>query len=503
MTLARKLALHISVLVSCTALVGVLALVGLQSVSRHFNAAEQQYQELRSLYEIGHRMATLRMLVTSGHLDRESAQILVQRALAETRTLLQSPGRNATRSAARFTTEVNTLQKHLEHIAGLLSSDDLHAPTMTEPLNAGLARITTLAGSTEQQIMANRRAATDRFRAVLAGLAGVVILSLIAAAFIGWRQHRSVMKPLNTLAGGIKRISDANFHTRLPQRGEQEYRQLIGHFNQMAQEIEHLHTHMQREIETKSRQLVRSEQLAAVGHLAAGLAHEINNPLGILSGYAQTARKRLHKQINDVHDPQLAERLQQALDIICEESFRCRDITNQLLDMAQPGSEQRGPVRLDELAQRTADMLVGLSMFRERRLDVHVDQPADQLVVTAAEAELTQVMINLMTNALEAIEPTRGKVVVAITRHDDQIIMRVEDNGCGMSETAIAKAFDPFYTDKPKRGLSGSGLGLAVSHAIVERHGGQLTAHSDGPNTGSAFTMTLPARVEAETPVHV
>jgi len=199
-----------------------------------------------------------------------------------------------------------------------------------------------------------------------------------------------------------------------------------------------------------------------------------------------------------VHDRQ-----RKALGIICDEAFRCRDITRQLLDMARTGDGERDVVALSNVAHRAVQLVQALPIAAERTITVRIVDEAEHLRALGNRAQLLQVLLNILTNALEACEPGEGRVAMNLERRRTNVVVSVTDNGCGMDDETLARAFDPFYTDKPQRGLSGAGLGLWVAHSIVERHGGRLLAHRNGDGPGSTFIMELPAHVEQEATHHV
>jgi two-component system, NtrC family, sensor kinase len=331
---------------------------------------------------------------------------------------------------------------------------------------------------------------------------GVLSATILVAGVVGVRQYRSIMGPVRALDRAVTRIAGIELDHRVPEQGDREFRRLIGEFNRMSATIQRLHESMSRQVEIKSRQLVRSERLASVGTLAAGLAHEINNPLGIIAGYAQTTLRRLDRAADDESRREALARAGQTLRVICEEAFRCRDIAGRLLEMARPGEEEPKPVVLAAVAREAIELVQHLPVASGRGLECRIEERDARVACLGQSAELLQVLINLLTNALEATEPGSGRVVISMADAEDRAIVEVLDNGCGMDEETVARAFDPFFTDKPRRGLSGvggtaggggSGLGLSISHAIVERHGGRLFAQSDGPGRGSTFTVELPA----------
>jgi signal transduction histidine kinase len=270
-------------------------------------------------------------------------------------------------------------------------------------------------------------------------------------------------------------------------RGAEEFRALAADFNRMAGELDSFTRDLEQKVAAKSRELIRSERLASVGYLAAGVAHEINNPLGIITGYAELAMAKL-KRADGSADPALAETLR----VICDEAFRCKDITGKLLSLARQGDDGRSRVDLAQVARGVAAAVVGLRQFGGRKLAIQTEEGA-ALSVIAVEAEMRQVVMNLVINALEAVDERAGEVVVTVARDGDAVELAVLDNGRGMTPQTIERAFEPFYTEKRGRQHTGTGLGLSVTHAIIESHGGRLTASCDGEGKGSRFVVRLPA----------
>jgi signal transduction histidine kinase len=240
------------------------------------------------------------------------------------------------------------------------------------------------------------------------------------------------------------------------------------------------HTQLEQEVAEKNRELVRSQRLASVGFLAAGVAHEINNPLGIITGFAEFTQEQLTSAGGD-------EATVKALQTICDEAFRCKGITEKLLSMARVGETEKTPVDLSTVARDVIGLTTVLKPYQGRRVQL----TAEPAVVSANEAEMKQVVLNLLTNALEAIDET-GEVRVNVRRGDQAVELSVKDTGRGMSGETMNKIFEPFFT-LPRNGRRGTGLGLSIAHAIVESHGGTIRASSDGEGKGSEFVVTLPA----------
>jgi signal transduction histidine kinase len=263
-----------------------------------------------------------------------------------------------------------------------------------------------------------------------------------------------------------------------------------------------LYRGLEEKVIQRSRELVRSERLASVGFLAAGVAHEINNPLSVISGYAELASTKLERVLNsdegrgssdEAAAAAEAEALGAALDaqtIIRDEAFRCKEITGRLLSLARGGSDSRQPLQMSAVAEQVATLTHGLRNYRDRtiRLNFQPDEPLD---VLANPVEMKQVLLNLTVNALEA-SPAAGEVRIGGRRVGDWIELSVEDNGRGMSAETLEQIFEPFFTAKRGAGEPGTGLGLSITHAIVENHGGQVRAESAGPGKGSKFVISLP-----------
>jgi two-component system, NtrC family, sensor kinase len=286
----------------------------------------------------------------------------------------------------------------------------------------------------------------------------------------------------------------------------------------MAEELDGFYHELERKVAEKGRELVRSERLASVGYLAAGVAHEINNPLGIISGYAEYSLAELERGGNGAskhngdssstpglertrEDPgPVVTEVTKSLRIICDEAFRCKTITQKLLSLARGGDEARKPVSLLAVANEVASIVGGLHEHRDKRLIVRAsEQPSEAAgdgMVVAVEAEMKQVLLNLTINALEAVDPDRGEVRIELRRSGQQVELSVTDNGRGMTPATLERAFEPFFTEKrgvQEDGRRGTGLGLSITHAIVQDHGGTITAHSEGPGRGSRFIVRLPA----------
>ena len=328
-------------------------------------------------------------------------------------------------------------------------------------------------------------------------IGGLCTAAVVAALLVTASQYRSVMAPLHRLRRGVRGVAAARFSERLDPAGSREFSELSEEFNRMAAELEGFYHQLEEKVRAKSRELVRSERLASVGFLAAGVAHEINNPLNIITGYAELTLKRLRALDGDPAAPDdardAARDAARSLQIIRDEAFRCKETTEKLLSLARGGKEVREVLNLALLAGEVAGMVRGLKNYRDRKVSINFRDDADAMQVVANASEMKQVLLNLTVNALEAVALGSGEVVIDGRRRDEWVEVSVSDNGRGIPPESLPHVFEPFFTDKRGAGEPGTGLGLSITHAIVEGHGGRIDAHSAGCGRGSRFTFQLPA----------
>jgi len=248
---------------------------------------------------------------------------------------------------------------------------------------------------------------------------------------LGILQYQGVVSPLQRLTAGGRKLAAGEFKQRLSERGSPEFAGLAGEFNRMAGELDEFYHRLEEKVTQKSRELTRTERLASVGYLAAGVAHEINNPIAIIAGYAEYSLGQLKQQSPTAGNEDLA----RSLEVICDEAFRCKQIVGQLLSLARPGEGKRSHVDLGKVARDVLAAVGGLRDFKDRHLNV-ITRDDGQLTVLAAEAEMKQVMLNLTVNALDAVAPG-GEVQIEVSRNGQWVETRVRDNGRGMTPEAL------------------------------------------------------------------
>jgi signal transduction histidine kinase len=232
---------------------------------------------------------------------------------------------------------------------------------------------------------------------------------------------------------------------------------------------------------TLEKQLLRSERLAAAGKLAAGIAHEINNPIGIVLN-------RLDCLSLDASEGSPESDLQADLGVIRAQTERVGEVARRLLSLSRDEPDVREPLDLNELVGRVIHFLEpGLA---KKSLRVDWDLASDLPLLQASHNGIETVILNLLLNAVDA-SPEGGEISVITHAVEDgrAVKLQVSDAGPGIEEELLERIFEPFFTTK--EGPRGTGLGLAVTRSVAQSHGGDVTVQSE-PGVGSCFTVTLP-----------
>lgn len=493
MSLARSMAYKILGMLVCFVLLGGASLWGLSGLSDQVRLARDEYRELRMIQEIGIHAAAAHALLQAHEVDQRLIIEAIRSAIQELDSFM------AFRETAAGEDVHQQREVAAAHVARsdlgavLLELEDGPAPATdaeweraAHRVDHALTSLNRLASQMDQVIAQTQTAASRKLQHTLTAMAGLALLAVALIIGLNLWQYRSVVWPLRQLREGVRRLAAGNFKGQVDMAGASEFSDLATDFNRMARELDGLYATLEQKVVCKSRELVRSERLASVGFLAAGVAHEINNPLNIITGYAELSLRQLRKS---GEDPAFTEVLK-GLQIIREEGFRCKEITGKLLSLTRSGKEARKPVSIAAVVQEVASMVATLRQYRERRLRVEISG-ACPLEVWANETELKQVLLNLAVNALEAVKPGSGQVTLAAGREGESVELVVEDNGRGMGPETLEHVFEPFFTER-RGGERCNGLGLSITHAIVAAHGGRIEAHSAGPGQGSRFTVHFP-----------
>ena len=322
-------------------------------------------------------------------------------------------------------------------------------------------------------------------------------VALLLTAVLGALLSRGLSEPVRELSQGVRALAEGRYDRSVAVESRDELGQLAQGFNQMAREIRRRDDeirswnadlqqrvdHRTAELKMAQDQILRTRRLAAIGSLGAGIAHELNNPLTAVAGLISLARKQLGEQ-----SPQ-ADTLKQAL----EQARRVSKIVSDLRQFAEQERSEGG--RRFPLAQPVQGALdLYADMLREKRIDVRKELKEGLRDAQGDPVQIQQVIAHLVQNAIAAM-PEGGELRIGLADvAGDALKLTVTDSGKGIAPEMRERIFDPFFTTKD--GLAGVGLGLSISHSIVEAHHGKLLVES-APGQGATFTVLLPAAAPA------
>lgn len=305
----------------------------------------------------------------------------------------------------------------------------------------------------------------------------VFLCSLLAALWLGIYLARKISGPVTVLLDGVKQVAAGDLGTKITVETSDEIGQLALAFNDMTgklklhmEEIDKAHS----EVLKTQKQLLQSEKMAAIGQLAAGLAHEIYNPLNVISGFTEV----LIKQGN------YTEAGKKHLEEIYRETGRCQNLIAELLRFAKPKKSGRALCDLGVMLGETVSLVQ--AQAKTQGVVVTVDIPEGLPAVMADKDQMKQVFLNLLLNACQAM-PSGGDLHIRAYVLNNSLALDIRDTGVGIKAQDIQNIFNPFFTTK----ADGTGLGLALSFAVMESHGGAINVKSE-EGKGALFTLTLP-----------
>ena len=332
----------------------------------------------------------------------------------------------------------------------------------------------------------------------------IIVASLCVSFFV----HRLVYVPLRDLETGASRLASGNLEQPIPVRSDDEFGQLSASFNTMTaalknsrQELREWGNTLEQKVEKRTKELraaqaeaVRGEKLASVGLLAAGIAHELNNPLTGILTFSHLIRQKMPDGSPDAED----------LDLVIRETKRCAAIIRRLLDFAREKTPEKKFADLNKIIEDTARIVERPAHLRDIEITMDLDPNLPPVWIDADL--IKQVVMNMLVNAQHAIEE-KGSITVRTRRCPEprspepgtepvpMVEFSIVDTGCGIPAKHLQRIFDPFFSSKEVG--KGTGLGLSVSHGIVRSHGGAIEVESR-VGEGSTFRVSLPIKSLSE-----
>jgi two-component system NtrC family sensor kinase len=341
---------------------------------------------------------------------------------------------------------------------------------------------------------------TDLRNKVVYSFFGIGVLGVLLVLLLSFFITTGIIRPLKEMVASTRKIAEGDLTHEVPITSRDEIGQLAESFNHMLvrlkqarQELEDYGRVLEEKVEERSQQLrkiqlqlMQSEKLASLGRLASGVAHEINSPLtGIL-----TFSHLLMRKLKD--NPEL----QKELELIVRETTRVSAIARGLLDFARESKPQKRPCNINDLILHTLSLVERQAVFQNIRIAKNLDPQVPIILLDANQIQ--QVFMNVLLNAADAM-PQEGTLTITSTypAGDSFVQVKFTDTGCGIPEENLSRIFDPFFTTKAEK--KGTGLGLAVSYGIIDRHRGRIEAQSE-VGRGTTIAIHLPREAAEEVP---
>ncbi len=322
--------------------------------------------------------------------------------------------------------------------------------------------------------------------------AAIVVLTLL----VDWLGRRFIHRPIGHVHDTMTRAGTGDFSARARVVRADEIGSVALGLNDMLQRLQHFNVALQERVEEATAELrvrnqelvdsyervfvlrealARAEQMAAVGQMAASVAHQVGTPLNLISGYVQIMQE------DTAADPKAVRRL----EIVQEQIGKVATVVRTLLDQSRRRGE-RQPANIDALLSRVAD--VARPKLSSAGITLSLDLAVNLPVLLADAEELELAMLNLVTNSLDAM-PSGGTLSIRAATHGDGVRIEISDTGVGIAHDLLPRIFEPWVTTKPAG--HGTGLGLSITRDVIERHGGAIRVDSD-PGARTTFTIDLP-----------
>ena len=303
----------------------------------------------------------------------------------------------------------------------------------------------------------------------------IIAIALVISLFLGDIGVRTIARPVRELANNLLSYARGEYTHRVKTNAKiDEIRDLEIAFNTLADSLDKT----SKERDRAQNMMLQSAKLASIGQMAAGIGHEINNPLNNILSYA----KLLERDLGDVDD-----RVERDLGSLKEEAVRASDIIRGILNFARQVPPQYAPFSIEQWLQDTLNLVRQSAKTAGINLAYECDE---DMIIEGDRGQLQQALINLLINAIQVSERD-SEVKIIITFTDEDVIISVIDHGKGIAQESLDLIFDPFFTTKPEG--EGSGLGLSISLGIVERHNGKLMIKNN-PNGGVIATIAIPIK---------
>ena len=322
---------------------------------------------------------------------------------------------------------------------------------------------------------------------------GIASIGFIIIVAISYFFTRSITRPLGEMVKATQSITRGDLDHKVKVASADEVGQLAASFNTMVASLKKMRLELEEwantleqkvkertdELVEMQKKVVQAQRLASVGKLAAGIAHEINNPLGGILVFGSLVLEDMKED-----DPN-RENLQEVI----KQTMRCRDIVKGILQFSRQEKGKTDYVKVNDVINATLSLIEKQALFHN--IEVVRELDPDLPSILGDDSQLQQVFMNIILNAVQAMDEV-GTLAIHTSHQQkhDMVVIEISDTGCGIPEELIDKIFDPFFTTKEVG--KGTGLGLAIAYGIVAKHSGRMSVHSK-VNEGTTFTIKIPA----------
>lgn len=333
------------------------------------------------------------------------------------------------------------------------------------------------------------------FKTLLFSSLSLIIFAIVLIFFVS----KIIIRPLSALVEATKRVAQGDLNYKVANQSQDEIGTLALSFNNMTQNLKDTYDKLEKrtneleiankELKEAQFQLIQSSKMAAIGQLGAGVAHELNNPLGGVLGYAQFIMQKVKKPDFSHEDFNTCATY---LGHIEREALRCKGIVENLLKFSRGPKKEMEDVDLNKVLKET--MPLTSHGLRAHKINLIENYDAQLPLINGNFNKLQQVMVNMIINAEQAMPEGGDLKISTFTKRDGSgnpvaVAAEIEDAGCGIAPENLSRIFDPFFTTK--QNSKGTGLGLSVSYDIIQEHHGDIKVESQ-LNKGTKFTITLP-----------
>jgi two-component system, NtrC family, sensor kinase len=330
----------------------------------------------------------------------------------------------------------------------------------------------------------------DLQRRVVYTFYGIALLSVILLSIIAYFTTITITRPVQALALATNKVAEGDLSHRVEIKSHDELGQLADSFNRMTAELQKAterYLSLMRTLEEKVKektaeleraqdQLIQTEKLSSLGKLAAGIAHEINNPLTSILLNSCVISEKLGDN-----------RLKENLKLIIDETARCGAIVKGLLEFSRQTAPVKEPTNINEVIEKTLMLFESQLLVNHVRVEKNLDRDLPRIMIDSNK--IKQVFTNIILNAIEAM--SKGGILTInskLSMDKKYVLLYFTDTGQGIPKENISKIFDPFFTTK---GTKGTGLGLSLTYGIVQQHGGTIEVQSE-PGKGTTMIISLP-----------